>query len=69
MGLLVRRQAGSEELPGSDGGPLIDIGETRDGGSYQQRMGHIAVWSLVLNEHNYLVRRWGISFGRAGSLA
>jgi len=43
---------------GSDGLPLIDIGEVRDGGSYEQRMGHIAVWNSVMDEHNYLVRRW-----------
>jgi hypothetical protein len=48
-----------EELLGSDGLPLIDIGEVRDGGSYEQRMGHIAVWNSVMDEHNYLVRRWG----------
>ncbi|MCE4053329.1 ABC transporter substrate-binding protein [Pseudomonas sp. Au-Pse12] len=57
-----------EELPGSDGAPLIEIGETRDGGSYQQRMGHIAVWNSVMDEHNYLVRRWG-DFLRAGRVA
>ena len=55
-----------EELPGSDGLPLIDIGEVRDGGSYEQRMGNIAVWNSVMDEHNYLVRRWG-DFMRARS--
>jgi hypothetical protein len=30
----------------------------RDGGSYEQRMSHIAVWNSVMDEHNYLVRRW-----------
>lgn len=48
-----------EELLGSDGLPLIDVGEVRDGGSYEARMGHIAVWNSVMDEHNYLVRRWG----------
>ncbi|HEY0287700.1 MAG TPA: extracellular solute-binding protein [Pseudomonas sp.] len=47
-----------EQLLGSDGLPLIDVGEVRDGGSYEQRMGHIAVWNSVMDEHNYLVRRW-----------
>jgi len=54
-----------EQLMGSDGLPLIDIGEVRDGGSYEQRMGHIAVWNAVMDEHNYLVRRWG-DISRAG---
>ncbi len=47
-----------EELMGSDGLPLIDIGACREGGSYTQRMGHIGVWNSVMDEHNYLVRRW-----------
>ncbi|TWI47067.1 putative spermidine/putrescine transport system substrate-binding protein [Pseudomonas duriflava] len=47
-----------EELPGSDGLPLIDLGASREGGSYAERMGHIGVWNSVMDEHNYLVRRW-----------
>lgn len=49
----------TEQLPGSDGLPLIDPGEVREGGAYAQRMGHIGVWNAVMDEHNYLVRRWG----------
>jgi putative spermidine/putrescine transport system substrate-binding protein len=38
---------------------LIDRkGEVCDGGSYQERMSRIAVWNSVMDEHNYLVRRW-----------
>lgn len=40
------------------GAPLIQVGEVRDGGSYEQRMSHIAVWNSVMDEHNYLTRRW-----------
>jgi putative spermidine/putrescine transport system substrate-binding protein len=47
-----------EVLNGSDGLPLIDVGSSREGGSYAQRMGHISVWNSVMDEHNYLVRRW-----------
>ncbi|MFP1726666.1 ABC transporter substrate-binding protein [Lonsdalea quercina] len=47
-----------ETLPDAHGNPLIMPGELRDGGSYEQRMGHIAVWNSVMDEHNYLVRRW-----------
>jgi putative spermidine/putrescine transport system substrate-binding protein len=46
------------DLPGPDGEPLIRKGEMRDGGSYLERMSHVAVWDSVMNEHNYLVRRW-----------
>lgn len=51
-------KAASEDLPDAYGNPLIPQGETRDGGSYEQRMSHIAVWNSVMDEHNYLVRRW-----------
>ncbi|WP_416262306.1 ABC transporter substrate-binding protein [Gibbsiella quercinecans] len=48
----------SEDLPDAYGNGLIPQGEQRDGGSYEQRMSHIAVWNSVMDEHNYLVRRW-----------
>lgn len=51
-------KAATEELPDADGKPLIARGERRDGGSYLQRMSHIGVWNSVMDEHNYLVRRW-----------
>jgi len=47
-----------EELAGSDGLPLIEVGQRREGGSYAERMSHIGVWNSVMDEHNYLVRRW-----------
>jgi len=37
---------------------LIRSGEIRDGGDYLTRMSRIAVWNTVMDEHNYLVRRW-----------
>ncbi|WP_224418003.1 MULTISPECIES: extracellular solute-binding protein [unclassified Modicisalibacter] len=37
---------------------LIHRGEIRDGGDYLTRMSRIAVWNTVMDEHNYLVRRW-----------
>lgn len=48
----------SEVLFDALGAPLIPAGEVRDGGSYEQRMSHIAVWNAVMDEHNYLTRRW-----------
>jgi putative spermidine/putrescine transport system substrate-binding protein len=46
------------DLPGPKGKPLIRKGEVRDGGAYRERMSRIAVWNSVMDEHNYLVRRW-----------
>lgn len=46
------------ELPGPTSKHLIAAGQQRDGGNYVSRMGRIAVWNSVMDEHNYLVRRW-----------
>ncbi len=40
-------------------GKLMEkAGRSRDGGSYDERMGHIAVWNAVMDEDRYLTRRW-----------
>ena len=51
-------KAASETLLGINDEPLIDAGMKRAGGSYMERMGHIGVWNSVMDEHNYLVRKW-----------
>jgi putative spermidine/putrescine transport system substrate-binding protein len=33
-------------------------GRSRDGGSFDQRMGNIAVWNSVMDEDRYLTRKW-----------
>jgi putative spermidine/putrescine transport system substrate-binding protein len=48
----------SAELPGPTRKHLVTAGEQRAGGSYVARMSRIAVWDSVMDEHNYLVRRW-----------
>lgn len=40
-------------------GKLMEkAGRTRDGGSFDQRMGNVAVWNSVMDEDRYLTRRW-----------
>jgi putative spermidine/putrescine transport system substrate-binding protein len=40
-------------------GKLVEkAGRSRDGGSFEQRMGHIAVWNSVMDEDRYLTRKW-----------
>lgn len=40
-------------------GKLMErAGRSRDGGSFDQRMGNIAVWNSVMDEDRYLTRRW-----------
>ena len=45
-------------IHGPDGQIIARKGERRDGGSYAERMSNIALWSPLMDEHNYLVRRW-----------
>ncbi len=42
----------------SEGRVIFRIGEQREGGSYFNRMSRVRVWDAVMNEHNYLVRKW-----------
>lgn len=51
-------EVASIDLPGPTSSKRKTIGERRDGGNYEARMGRIAVWNSVMDEHNYLVRRW-----------
>ena len=40
------------------GDPMAKPGEVRDGGSFYERMGHVACWNAVMDENQYLVRKW-----------
>ena len=46
-------------LPDPEGRPAIREGEVRSGGSYWSRASQIAIWNTTMDEHNYVVRRWG----------
>ncbi|MHA1564282.1 MAG: ABC transporter substrate-binding protein [Alphaproteobacteria bacterium] len=48
----------NNDMSDPDGQVVVRAGEVRDGGSYWQRMSNVAVWNSVMDEHNYLVRRW-----------
>jgi len=40
-------------------GKLMEkVGAVRDGGSYKNRMGRVAVWNSVMDENEYLTERW-----------
>jgi putative spermidine/putrescine transport system substrate-binding protein len=40
------------------GDVLAHAGETRDGGSFYDRMGAVACWNAVMDENQYMVRKW-----------
>ena len=47
-----------KDIHGPDGGLLEKAGNTRDGGSFEDRMGHVACWNSVMDENDYMVRKW-----------
>ena len=45
-------------LPDPFGTIIVPEGEIRDGGSYWDRFSNIAVWNSLMDENDYLVKRW-----------
>lgn len=48
----------SKDLPGADGACAVRAGETRRGGSYEQRLSNVAVWNTVMDSYEYSLVRW-----------
>jgi putative spermidine/putrescine transport system substrate-binding protein len=46
------------EITSPFGDVLAQAGETRDGGSFEERMGSVACWNAVMDENQYMVRKW-----------
>lgn len=46
------------ELPDPFETIIVEKGEVRDGGSYWDRFSNIAVWNSLMDENDYLVKRW-----------
>ncbi len=40
------------------GDAMAQAGEVRDGGSFEERMGSVACWNAVMDENQYMVRKW-----------
>ena len=47
-----------KDIHAPDGTLLEKAGSTRDGGSYDDRMGAVACWNAVMDENEYMVRKW-----------
>jgi putative spermidine/putrescine transport system substrate-binding protein len=47
-----------KDIKAPDGTLLEKAGATRDGGSYSARMGAVACWNAVMDENDYMVRKW-----------
>eukprot|EP01037_Dinobryon_pediforme_P004321 gene4321-4370_t len=48
----------AQDIKGPDGSLLEKAGAIRDGGSYEDRMGAVACWNAVMDENDYMVRKW-----------
>jgi len=47
-----------KDIKAPDGSLLEKAGASRDGGSYDERMGNVACWNAVMDENDYMVRKW-----------
>jgi putative spermidine/putrescine transport system substrate-binding protein len=48
----------TQDIHAPDGTLIEKAGAVRDGGSYDDRMGHVACWNSVMDENDYMVRKW-----------
>ena len=48
----------AEDIHNPAGRLMEKAGVARDGGSFEERMGNIAVWNSVMDEDRYLPRKW-----------
>ena len=48
----------TQDIHAPDGTLIEKAGAVRDGGSYDERMGHVACWNSVMDENDYMVRKW-----------
>ncbi|WP_428924905.1 ABC transporter substrate-binding protein [Marinibacterium sp. SX1] len=46
------------EILNPQGVKMEDAGAVRDGGSFYDRMGSVACWNAVMDENQYMVRKW-----------
>lgn len=51
-------KAAEKDILAPDGSLLEKAGAVRDGGSYDDRMGNVACWNAVMDENDYMVRKW-----------
>ncbi|SES34147.1 putative spermidine/putrescine transport system substrate-binding protein [Tranquillimonas rosea] len=47
-----------QDIMSPSGDLMEEAGAVRDGGSYEERMGAVACWNAVMDENQYMVRKW-----------
>jgi putative spermidine/putrescine transport system substrate-binding protein len=51
-------KAAAGDITNPFGDKLAGAGDLRDGGSFYDRMGKVACWNSVMDENQYMVRKW-----------
>ena len=51
-------KAAAGDITSPFGDKLAGAGESRDGGSFAERMGRVACWNSVMDENQHMVRKW-----------
>ena len=57
-GYWMEGKAATGDILSPEGKVMEKAGAVRDGGSYAERMGHVACWNSVMDENKYMVRKW-----------
>ena len=47
-----------KDIMSPEGKLMEKAGAVRDGGSFYERMGHVACWNAVMDEDKYMVQKW-----------
>ncbi|MBO0736384.1 MAG: extracellular solute-binding protein [Alphaproteobacteria bacterium] len=48
----------NSDIVSPTGEKIEKAGAVRDGGSFYERIGHVAVWNTVMDQDRYMVRKW-----------
>jgi putative spermidine/putrescine transport system substrate-binding protein len=46
------------DIKSPQGAVMEKAGAVRDGGSFEERMGHVSCWNAVMDEDRYMVQKW-----------
>ena len=57
-GYWMEGQAATADIVSPEGKVIDKVGAKRDGGSFNERMGHIACWNSVMDQDRYMVAKW-----------
>jgi putative spermidine/putrescine transport system substrate-binding protein len=57
-GYWIEGKPAQGDIMSPEGKIMEKAGAVRDGGSFEERMGHVACWNSVMDEDRYMVKRW-----------